>query len=72
MKKYKVGIIGNGFVGEAQVFAFSTVTDTYVYDLDPLKSKDDLTQIHSCDFVFVCVPTLCQEGPRIFLCRSRF
>ena len=63
MKKYKVGIIGNGFVGEAQVFAFSTVTDTYVYDLDPLKSKDDLTQIHSCDFVFVCVPTpMCQDG----------
>ncbi len=57
MKKFKVGVIGNGFVGEAISFAFSPVADLYVYDTDPLKSLDDLESVHSCDFVFVCVPT---------------
>jgi nucleotide sugar dehydrogenase len=57
MKKFKVGVIGNGFVGEAISFAFSTVSDVYVYDTNPLRSKDELQYIHTCDFVFICVPT---------------
>ena len=61
MKKFKVGVIGNGFVGEAISFAFSSVADMYVYDTDPLKSLDDLESVHQCDFVFVCVPTRCIE-----------
>lgn len=55
--KFKVGIIGNGFVGEAQAFAFSPVTEVLVYDIDPLKSLNELEEVHNCDFVFVCVPT---------------
>jgi nucleotide sugar dehydrogenase len=57
MKKFKVGVIGNGFVGEAISFAFSSVSDLYVYDTDPLKSLDVLKSVHTCDFVFICVPT---------------
>jgi nucleotide sugar dehydrogenase len=57
MKKFKVGVIGNGFVGEAISFAFSSVSDLYVYDIDPLKSLNDLESVHNCDFVFICVPT---------------
>ena len=57
MKKFKVGVIGNGFVGEAISFAFSSVSDMHVYDTDPLKSLDDLESVHTCDFVFICVPT---------------
>ena len=57
MSRIKVGIIGNGFVGEAQAFAFSTVADVYIYDIDVLKSKNSLNQVHDCEFVFVCVPT---------------
>ena len=57
MKKFKVGVIGNGFVGEAISFAFSSVSDLYVYDTDPLKSLDDLQSVHNCDFVFICVQT---------------
>ena len=57
MKKIKIGIIGNGFVGEAQAFAFSPVSDIYIYDLDPLKSTHSLKEVNLCDFVFVCVPT---------------
>ena len=63
MKKFKVGVIGNGFVGEAISFAFSPVADLYVYDKDPLKSINSLESVHNCDFVFICVPTpMFQDG----------
>ena len=57
MNKTKVGIIGNGFVGEAISFAFSSVADTYVFDIDPLRCLNNVESVHNCDFVFVCVPT---------------
>tara|TARA_X000000368_G_scaffold374660_1_gene326470 strand:- start:4480 stop:5316 length:837 start_codon:yes stop_codon:yes gene_type:complete len=57
MKKFKVGVIGNGFVGEAISFAFSSTSDLYVYDTEPLKSLNDLEFVHNCDYVFICVPT---------------
>jgi nucleotide sugar dehydrogenase len=63
MKKFKVGVIGNGFVGEAISFAFSSVSNMYIYDTDPQKSLDDLRSVHNCDFVFICVPTpMFQDG----------
>ena len=37
MKK-TIGIIGNGFVGESQAFAFSPTTDVRIFDIDPLKA----------------------------------
>ena len=54
---YKVGIIGNGFVGESQAFAFSPTAEVRVYDIDPLKATHTLSEVCECDFVFVCVPT---------------
>ena len=54
---YKVGVIGNGFVGESQVFAFSSKVEVRVYDIDPLKSTHKLEDLFECDYVFVCVPT---------------
>ena len=57
MKDKKIGILGNGFVGEAQAFAFSTIADTFVFDTDKMRSKDSLEKVHNADFVFVCVPT---------------
>ena len=57
MKKFKVGVLGNGFVGEAISFAFSSVADMYVFDTDPLRCLNDIESVHQCDFVFVCVPT---------------
>ena len=57
MKKPTIGIIGNGFVGEAQAFAFSPVSNIKIYDVDPLKSTHTLNETHDSDFVFVCVPT---------------
>ena len=57
MRKNKVGIIGNGFVGESQAFAFSPTCEVFVYDKNKLKSLNDLEDVLKCDFVFVCVPT---------------
>ena len=54
---FKVGIIGNGFVGESQAFAFSPIAEIRIYDIDPLKSTHTLNEVCECDFVFVCVPT---------------
>ena len=56
-KKFKVGVIGNGFVGESQAFAFSPTTDLRIYDIDPLKASHTKEEVDECDFVFVCVPT---------------
>ena len=55
--KFKVGVIGNGFVGEAQEFAFAPTTNLRIYDLDPLRSSHSLEEILECQFIFVCVPT---------------
>ena len=55
--KYKIGIIGNGFVGEAQAFAFSPVYHVRIFDIDSKKSTCTIEEVHKCDFVFVCVPT---------------
>ena len=55
--KYKVGVIGNGFVGESQAFAFSPTTDLRIYDVDPLKATHTKEEVDECDFIFVCVPT---------------
>lgn len=53
----KVGIIGNGFVGEAQAFAFSPISEVYIYDVNPLRSLHTKEEVYNCDFIFVAVPT---------------
>lgn len=63
MRKFSVGIIGNGFVGEAISFAFSSVSNLKIYDIDPHRSNNSLKDVHDCDFVFICVPTpMFQDG----------
>ena len=57
MKNYKLGIIGHGYVGESQSFAFSPTFDVRVYDKDSLKSTHSLNEVLDSDFIFVCVPT---------------
>ena len=52
-----VGIVGNGFVGESQIFAFSPTNEIRVYDIDPLKSTHTKEETHKSDFIFICVPT---------------
>tara|TARA_R110001632_G_C11341766_1_gene417488 strand:- start:1606 stop:2433 length:828 start_codon:yes stop_codon:yes gene_type:complete len=57
MNKKTVGIIGNGFVGESQAFAFSPTADIKIYDIDPLRSTHTLEETLNQEFIFVCIPT---------------
>ena len=57
MRNYKIGVIGHGYVGESQAFAFSPSFDVKVYDKDHEKSTHTLDQVLTSDFVFVCLPT---------------
>ena len=59
---YKIGIIGNGFVGSSVAFGFSAQTgcnaDVKIYDKDESKSTHSLSEVlHQSDFIFVSVPT---------------
>jgi UDPglucose 6-dehydrogenase len=55
--KYKVGIIGYGFVGESQAFAFAPVSDVKIFDIDKTKATHTLDEVLNQDFIFVCLPT---------------
>ena len=57
MNNYTLGVIGHGYVGESQSFAFSPSFDVRVYDKDSLKSTHSLNEVLDSDFIFVCVPT---------------
>jgi UDPglucose 6-dehydrogenase len=57
MSEVIVGIIGNGFVGESQAFAFSPINQIKIYDINPLKCTHSKDDVHKSDFIFVCVPT---------------
>ena len=52
-----VGIIGNGFVGEALAFAFSSSNNVKIYDVVHSKSINSLNETLNTDFVFICLPT---------------
>lgn len=60
MYDFKVGIIGQGFVGTALKEAFSPHYEVSTYDKfrDDLSTRPSVTSIsHECDIIFVCVPT---------------
>ena len=54
----KLGIIGNGFVGNAIAHAFIPCMDVKIFDKDPNKSFNTLDQVvNDSDVVFISVPT---------------
>ena len=60
--KYKIGIIGNGFVGSAVASGFSPKcgcdTEVKIYDKDDTKSTHTLTEVvNDSDYIFLSVPT---------------
>ena len=52
-----IGIIGQGFVGNAIYQKFKNYFDVYTYDLDESKRTSGETEAMSQNIVFVCLPT---------------
>ena len=52
-----IGIVGNGFVGNAVYQNFRDKTPCKVYDTDKNRSLNTLSEVIEQDFIFVCLPT---------------
>ena len=52
-----VGIVGNGFVGNAIYQNVRDQVETKVYDVDPLRSLNSWEETTKQSIVFVCLPT---------------
>jgi UDPglucose 6-dehydrogenase len=52
-----IGIVGNGFVGNAVYQNVRDKSPCKVYDVDKNRSLNDLDEVIKQDFVFVCLPT---------------
>ena len=63
----KVGIIGNGFVGNSIAFGFSPTHEIRIHDKDPKRNINTLEEVLECDYVFVAVPTPMNEDGSISL-----
>lgn len=52
-----IGIVGNGYVGNALYQNFKNIYDTKVYDIISEKSRNTLEEIFECQVIFICLPT---------------
>ncbi len=57
MQINKIGIVGNGFVGNALYQNIKNYFSTFVYDLDPNKCLNSYDEVINSNIVFVCLPT---------------
>lgn len=53
----KLGIVGQGFVGNAVYQKFKKYYEVKTFDLDPTKANSTFEEVSECDYVFVCLPT---------------
>tara|TARA_Y100000310_G_scaffold265330_1_gene276313 strand:- start:285 stop:1121 length:837 start_codon:yes stop_codon:yes gene_type:complete len=63
----KIGIIGNGFVGNSIAFGFSPTHEVRVHDKDPKRNLNTIEEVLECEFIFVAVPTPMNEDGSISL-----
>ena len=56
---FKIGVIGNGFVGSALIHGFVLHTEEiYVFDKDPHRATHSMKQlVDNSNIIFICVPT---------------
>lgn len=66
MKKIKIGVVGEGFVGNAVKKGFES-KGFAVRAYDKFKESRRFEDVAACDFVFICVPTLSKEDGSIDL-----
>ena len=51
--KNKIGIIGNGFVGNSVAFGFSPTHEIKIHDKDPKRNIHKIEEVLECNFIFV-------------------
>jgi len=56
-KRYKIGIIGGGFVGKALANGFALKADVRIYDLKQELSTGSFNEVINSDFIYICLPT---------------
>ena len=52
-----IGIIGQGFVGNAIYQKFKNYFNVLTYDLDKSKCNSTFTDLIMCNTIFLCLPT---------------
>ena len=52
-----IGIIGQGFVGNAVYQKFKNYFDVLTYDLDKSKCNSTFSDVLMCNTIFLCLPT---------------
>ena len=57
MNIFKIGVVGNGFVGNAVNKGFSYYHEVKVYDIDKSRTTDTFENVINQEIVFVCLPT---------------
>ena len=57
----KIGIIGQGFVGNAVAQKFQQYYELLTYDLDETKANATEEEVLNCNIVFLCLPTPMKE-----------
>jgi len=57
-----IGIVGNGFVGNAVYQNFRDKVACKVYDVDKNRSLNTLEEVINQNFIFVCLPTPMRNG----------
>ena len=58
MDKIKnIGIIGQGFVGNALFQKFKNFFDVYTFDLDKSRCNSRYSKVIKCSYIFICLPT---------------
>lgn len=61
--KDKIGLIGNGFVGNAINEGMKDFYDIEIYDIDSSKCHNTLNEVSKNNIIFICVPTpIDQDG----------
>ena len=59
----KIGLIGNGFVGNAINEGMKDFYDIEIYDIDSSKCQNTLNEVSKNNIIFICVPTpIDQDG----------
>lgn len=53
----EIGIVGQGFVGNAVFQKFKKFYNILTFDLDSSKCNSTKDEVYSCEYVFLCLPT---------------